>query len=162
MTDKNIDRISGSAGAGMDTPVANVLTPDVRSGSTFSFASDENAESTKAPVLVVWAFSLKAKDADGFNAFKNDVADYEDNGPVPNDANLQYRGTYAVSVSSISPDFEYRMVWALKDLSHIKTLNDVIHNAAGTGLDSILDHIDKAKPMRTEIIGVVGQQTFSH
>lgn len=157
MTDKKIDRISGSAGAGIDTPVANVLTPDVRSGSTFSFASTENAQTMKAPVLVIWAFSLTDKSKEGFEAFKNDVADYEDTGPMPNDANLQYRGTYAASVSSISPDFEYRTIWALKDLSHIKTLNDVLRNSAGTGLDSILDHIDRTKPMRTEIIGGVGQ-----
>jgi len=146
-----LSQITDLAGI-QNAPRANVLVPDVRSGSTFSYKDEGSLEHDIPPFLVVWFYTVepdyRALFADNVNAFE---AEFD---ALPDPAGgLKYRGTYSVSISSASPELEYRTIWALGDLSHLKTLNDYIRTP-NAPLSDVLKLISAKPVMRSEIIGL--------
>lgn len=138
------------AGADLN-PVAAVLTPEVRSGSSFSFSGTGNAAVERAPYLVVWAYRV---DPSRFDEFRAKEATYVGSGMAGLPEGVRYRGSYAVTVSGIAPDFEYRTFWALADLSKLKDLNDYLHGG-GAALRDWLNMILPTPVMRSEIMGLI-------
>jgi hypothetical protein len=164
MNPNDVSRIADLAGS-QSAPLASVLVPDVRSGSTFSYKNEGSLDDDIPPFIVVWFYTVeptqRAAFAAAVSAFEATPA------ALPNPpTGLKYRGTYSVSVSSAAPKFEYRTIWALSDLSKLKTLNDYIHAAAPTPaagpapaaavapLRAVLKLISLKPAMRTEIMGL--------
>ncbi len=149
--DKNeLSRIADLAGID-HAPRANVLVPDVRSGSTFTYTGAGLLTDDIPLFLVVWFYTVAIGDR---VAFATSVADFEGIAaalPAPT-TGIKYRGTYSVSVSSASPDFEYRTYWGLTDLAKLQALNDYVHNAP-TPFKEVLKRISVTPAMRTEIMG---------
>jgi hypothetical protein len=146
--DKNeLSRIADLA-AGDGAPQASILTPEVRSGSSFTYAG---AGTDVVPAfLVVWFYTVPTgKRAD----FALKVNAYETSGVLPQAASgIFYRGTYSVSISAVAPDLEYRTVWGLTDLAKIQNLNDLLRNPQPQ-LKDVLDLIAVLPAMRSEIMG---------
>lgn len=149
--DKNeLSRIADLAGID-HAPRANVLVPDVRSGSTFTYTGTGLMSDDIPLFLVVWFYTVATGNR---VAFASSVADYEGL-PLPLSevpTGIKYRGTYSVSVSSASPDFEYRTYWGLTDLAKLQALNDYVRDAP-TAFKEVLKYISVTPAMRTEIMG---------
>jgi hypothetical protein len=138
-------------------PTAAVLVPEVRSGASFTFSASGAADAKRPAFLVVWIFTVKPDDR---GTFKQHEAAYVASGTLPDAAGsgvtgVVYRGTYAVTVSGASPDFEYRTYWGLSDLSKLQDLNNYL-NGAGQALLDMLKLISSRPPMRCEIMGLLG------
>ena len=147
MENKELTRIADLATSDAD-PQASILTPEVRSGSSFTYAG---AGTDVVPAfLVVWFYTIPPeKRVD----FASRVEAYETSGVLPPPASgIFYRGTYSVSISAVSPDLEYRTVWGLADLARIQNLNDLLRNPQPQ-LKDILDLIPVLPAMRSEIMG---------
>jgi hypothetical protein len=132
-------------------PTASVLTPEVRSGSSFTFDPQANPAGAGDPAWrVVWAYRVAAdKHAD----FRTKVTNFSGN-PVGLPTGVSYGGTYAVTISGIAPDYEYRTYWGLTDLSKLQALNDFLHSAGPT-VRAVLDMILPDPVMRSEIMGLI-------
>lgn len=129
-------------------PQASILTPDVRSGSSFAYTG--TGTDLVPAFLVVWFYTVKV---DKRNDFALKVAAYENSGVLPQPSSgIFYRGTYSVSISAVSPDLEYRTVWGLTDLAKIQGLNDLLGNPPPQ-LKDVLDLISVVPAMRSEIMG---------
>lgn len=149
--DKNeLSRIADLAGID-HAPRASVLVPDVRSGSTFTYTGAGLMTDDIPLFLVVWFYTVAIGDR---VAFANSVKAFEglplDLSEVPD--GIKYRGTYSVSISSASPDFEYRTYWGLTDLAKLQALNDYVRDAPPAFKD-VLKLISLTPVMRTEIMG---------
>lgn len=142
-------------------PNAALLTPDVRSGATFAFGGAGQNDMNAPRCLVIWHYRAKAP-AD----FVDAVGRYERSGDLSNiPTGLSYLGTYAVSVSSASPDFEFRTLWGLADLTHLQTLNNYVHHSNSQTFKDMLARIELRPLMRTEIMGLAAEaapMTASH
>lgn len=133
--------------AGDGPPQASILKPDVRSGSSFSYAGD-GSDAVPA-FLLVWFFTVAPVNrAD----FARNVNAYETAGAQPLPAGISYRGTYAVSISGVAPDFEYRTFWGLTDLAKLQALNDHLRNPPAP-LKGVIDLISVLPAMRSEVMG---------
>lgn len=146
----DIGQIASLAGDN-SAPQIRELRPDVRSGTTFTYAGSGNVSDTIQFVLVVWVYTVEPEDRPSFalkvSAFEGDPQQ------LPTGIGVDYRGTYSVSVSSASPDFEYRTFWGLEDLSKIKNLNDYLAQAPAK-LGAVLKLISKKPALRSEIMGL--------
>jgi hypothetical protein len=135
-------------------PTASILTPEVRSGSSFTFSPAGSQNNDQPAFVVAWVYTVKEDERDAFHAA---VANFEGANQGP-PAGVSYRGTYAASVSAVAPDFEYRTFWGLNKLSNLETLNDYLHdpnNAAQRPLlIDMLKFIALRPPMRAEILGL--------
>src|SRR5262249_24704324 len=103
------------------------------------------------PFFVVWFYTVApASRAD----FTRAVTQFEANpGNLPNQATgLRYFGTFAVSVSSATPELEYRTIWGLNDLGKLEDLNDFV-SRPNPDLLSVLALIAPQPAMRTDIMG---------
>ena len=136
---------------GNSVPQANELRPDVRSGTTFTYSNFGRVEDTITPVMVVWIYTIDPDDRVKFAAA---VKLYEDDSAnLPKLENgVSYRGTYSVSVSSASPDFEFRTFWGLGKLGNIGDLNEYLQNASDR-LKDVLKFIPARPVLRSEIMG---------
>lgn len=135
--------------AATDTlPHARALDPEVRSGASFTFDNAAPGAVAWPRFEVVWFFTVAPANRDQFavNVAALEVA------AIPAPPGVTYLGTYSVAVSSAAPDYEYRMVWGLADLSAIQALNNML-NGASVGLRACLDLIAQIPVMRTEILG---------
>jgi hypothetical protein len=138
-------------------PQASVLVPDVRSGATFSYSGTGTTAQTLQFYLVVWIYTIEPSKRATFSV--NVQALEATPGGAPGGAlpdpstGVTYRGTYSVSVSSASPDYEYRTYWGLTDLSKLAALNDHLR-AAPPDLRNVLNLISPKPAMRTEIMGL--------
>jgi hypothetical protein len=162
MTDKtDLERLADLAGrqSASRRPSASLVTPDVRSGATFPFRGADNADDPIPGYLVTWIYTVPVGSRQDFAKAVRDYEDeFGDEIPSANDSQLEpgdlaYRGTFAVSVSSGAPEFEYRTFWGLHTLAHLQTLNDVMADTSRTKLQAILKLIDRDRPMRAEIMG---------
>jgi hypothetical protein len=135
-------------------PRVGELAPDVRSGTTFTYTGSGNVADNIQFVLIVWIYTIdpgkQAEFALKVNQFESDPQQLPSGSGV---AGVDYRGTYSVSVSSASPDFEYRTFWGLEDLGKIKDLNDYLRQPLGK-LQAVLGLIAKRPPLRAEIMGL--------
>jgi hypothetical protein len=129
-------------------PQARALDPEVRSGASFTFGNAAPGAVAWPRFEVVWFFTVAPANRD---QFATNVAALEA-GAIPAPPGVTYFGTYSVAVSSAAPDYEYRMVWGLTDLSGIQALNNML-NGASVGLRACLDLIAQVPVMRTEILG---------
>lgn len=131
----------------VDGPQAGILTPEVRSGSSFAFAGAGTA--TIPAFLVVWVYTVEETKR---KTFVSKVRAFEASGMgLP--AGVTYHGTYSVSISGVAPDFEFRTLWGLDDLAKVKDLNDHIR-AAPAALQDVLKQIAVVPAMRSEIMGL--------
>jgi hypothetical protein len=146
--DKNELSLLAELAANDGAPQASILTPDVRSGSSFTYSG--TGTDIVPAFLVVWFYTVTPpKRAD----FALKVNAYETSGVLPAaPTGIFYRGTYSVSISAPAPDFEYRTVWGLTELAKIQDLNDHIRNAPAQ-LKDLLDLISPRPAMRSEIMG---------
>lgn len=135
-----------------DAPAASVLTPEVRSGSSFTYSAPAGSATTP-PFLLVWFYTVDVNQIDAFIA---KVKSLEAAGVTPPaGAGFTYRGTYSVSISSVAPDLEFRTYWGLDDLRKLQDLNDFLHTP-GAALKDVLDLIARRPVMRSEIMGRAG------
>ena len=135
--------------AATDTaPDARALDPEVRSGASFTFGNAALPPGAWPRFEVVWFFTVAPANRDQFAL---NIAALEA-AAIPTPPGVNYFGTYSVAVSSAAPDYEYRMIWALADLTGIQALNNLL-NAAPVGLRACLDLIAQTPVMRTEILG---------
>lgn len=132
-------------------PQVGELAPDVRSGTTFTYSGSGGVSDSIQFVLVVWIYTVEPDDRPNFalkvEAFEGDPQQ------LPTGIGVDYRGTYSVSISSASPNFEYRTFWGLEDLGKIKDLNDYLRQAP-PNLKSVLRLISKKRALRSEIMGL--------
>jgi len=142
-------------GTDLGTPSASILTPDVRSGSTFTY--DGGGGDADSPAfLLVWFYTVAPAER---ATFVNAVLAYEGAAVFPQSganpvAGVSYRGTYSVSISSAAPDFEFRTVWGLDDLGKLQELNDLLHSTSVQQLQDMLTLIAPVPAMRSEIMGL--------
>jgi hypothetical protein len=129
-------------------PSAGLLTPEVRSGSSFTFSG--SGTDVTPTYQLVWFYTVEpGKRGD----FAEAVKTYED--AAPNGPKVFYRGTYAVSISGVAPDMEFRTVWGLDSLGALGDLNSQLRAAAaGSALRGVLDLISPRPAMRSEIMGL--------
>ena len=102
-------------------PLVSELAPDVRSGTTFTYDGIGNVADPIQFVLVVWIYTvcpeMRKQFATKVSQFESDPQQIPGGASVPQSiAGIDYRGTYSVSVSSASPDYEYRTYWGLEHL----------------------------------------------
>ena len=145
---KNITTFIGDRGA---APTAAVLVPDVRSGASFGYSPQGDVGGPIPPFFVVWFYTVEPAERAEFARL---VARFEGdpkNLPDPS-TGLRYFGTFAVSVSSAAPDFEYRTIWGLNDIAKLKELNDFISHP-NSDLQSVMKLISPRPAIRTEIMG---------
>ena len=130
-------------------PSAALLTPEVRSGSSFTFSGSGSA--TIPTFLLVWFYTV---DPSRRRDFATAVQTFE-GGAFPNGPGVFYRGTYAVTISGVAPDMEFRTVWGLTSLGALDDLNNVLGSAAAdSALRGVLDLISPRPAMRSEIMGL--------
>lgn len=147
MNQEELARLASLAAAGT-APLARALDPEVRSGASFTFDNAAPGAVAWPRFKVVWFFTVAPANRDQFAL---NVAALEA-AAIPTPPGVSYLGTYSVSVSSASPDYEYRMVWGLASLGDIQALNTFLH-AAPVGMSACLSLIAQQPVMRTEIIG---------
>jgi hypothetical protein len=152
----NVDNIADLIGrqSGTASPAATLLTPDVRSGATFPFVASGLADNAIPPFVVIWAYTVLVSNR---QAFVDAVLDFEsdfNDPPTAVQGSLSYRGTYSISVSSLTPEFEYRTIWGLTSLSNLQALNDLIANTENRKLQTLLALVEKKPAMRAEIMGL--------
>jgi len=148
---EDLKHIANLVGQAASAPSVSMVTPDVRSGATFGFSPQGDVGAPIPPFFVVWFYTVApASRAD----FTRAVAKFEGNpGNLPiQTSGLRYFGTFAVSVSSATPELEYRTIWGLNDLSKLKDLNDFI-SSPNADLKSVLTLIAPQPAMRTDIMG---------
>ncbi|MCL4767306.1 MAG: hypothetical protein KJZ80_13830 [Hyphomicrobiaceae bacterium] len=147
----DLNQIAALIGDRASAPAVAVLTPDVRSGATFGYSPQGDVGDPMPPFLVVWFYTVEPAERTEFAGL---VARFEGNpNNLPNPSTgVRYFGTFAVSVSSAAPDFEYRTVWGLNDLGKLKELNDLVSQPR-PDLKSLMALIAPRPAMRTEIIG---------
>jgi hypothetical protein len=138
-------------------PAANILTPEVRSGSSFSFSAAGSQNTDQPAFVVAWIYTVKEDDIAAFHAA---VRAYETANQGPAVASgVSYRGSYAATISAIAPDFEYRTYWGLNELSELQKLNEYLHDPNNRAnrplLVAMLKLIARKPPMRAEILGLV-------
>jgi hypothetical protein len=133
-----------------DAPAASVLTPEVRSGSSFTYSAPAGSATTP-PFLLVWFYTVDVNQMDAFIA---KVKSLEAAGVTP-PTGVTYRGTYSVSISGAVPDLEFRTYWGLDDLGKLQNLNDFLHTP-GQALQDVLSLIARRPVMRSEIMGRTG------
>jgi hypothetical protein len=152
MTSKeDLNHIASLIGEQPSAPSVSVVTPDVRSGATFGFTPQGDVGALIPPFFVMWFYTVAPPTRADFTRA---VTQFEGNpANLPSQATgLRYFGTFAVSVSSASPDFEYRTIWGLNDLGKLKDLNDFVSNP-NQDLQSVLTLIAPQPAMRTDIMG---------
>lgn len=125
-------------------PAASLLTPEVRSGSSFTYGAVQGS-ATMPPVLLVWFYTVE-----DIVAFVAAVQNAEPSVAPP--PGVEYRGTYSVSISSAAPDLEFRTYWGLDDLSKLQALNEFLANP-GSAFGDVLGKISRRTVMRSEIMG---------
>jgi hypothetical protein len=128
-------------------PRASILTPDVRSGSSFTYST--GVPDFAPPFLIVWFYTVETTRR---VEFATKVSTWETSA-VPQGPNIFYRGTYSVSISAVAPDLEYRTLWGLKNLASLQDLNDYLNNKTSAQLTEVLKVISDKTAMRSEIMG---------
>src|SRR5262245_6202062 len=123
MDKHKLSQLADLAG-GDGRPQATILTPEVRSGASFTYSGE--GDNLAHAILLVWFYTVSSMERALFAA---KVHAYETSGTVPVGPNVFYRGTYSVTISGAAPVLEYRTIWGLKDLSKLQELNDKLRNA---------------------------------
>jgi hypothetical protein len=134
-----------------DRPGASLLTPEVRSGSSFTYTPVVGSASMPA-FLLVWFYTV-----DDVTAFVAAVQNAE-RGTITTPAGVEYRGTYSVSISSPAPDLEFRTYWGLDDLGKLQALNNFLPTA-GPAFRDMLKLIKRRTVMHSELMGLTGTST---
>ena len=135
--DKNeLSRIADLA-AGDGAPQASMLTPDVRSGSSFTYEGDWDR--VVPAFLVVWFYTVKP---DKRVDFADKVKAYEtsESAPVP-EWHFLSRHLLGEHISTASPEFEYRTVWGLRTLRKDPAAQRPLARAAGAPTGGVIELI---------------------
>jgi hypothetical protein len=156
MGDVTLDKIADLA-IDDSAPRANFLTPDVRSGTSFTYSATGRADIDKPPFYIVWAYTVHPKNRKDFADKIKDLEDTGDGLPLTV-AEFTYRGTYSVSISSIHPELEYRTLWSASDLSQLDKMNTYLRDTPmiKPRLAAVLELIEPLPAMRSEIMGRTG------
>jgi hypothetical protein len=133
-------------------PRVGELSPDVRSGTTFTYDGSGGATDPIQFVIVAWIYTVEFDQRPNFaqkiENFEDDIARL----PAAN-TGVAYRGTYSVSISSALLEYEYRTFWGLEHLGRLRDLNDYLRRAPQNLKDAI-GLISKKPPLRSEIMGL--------
>lgn len=157
MNDQELARIAALTSSAA-APDAALLTPEVRSGSSFVYAPNRGGAPAAIPFfMLVWSYRVPQMER---TPFAQKISTFESNLPqglvLPNTTKVTYRGTYSVTISAVLPEYEYRTYWGLEGLAALEELNNAIQQsiAAGGALKDWIQLVDATTVMRSELMGL--------